>query len=187
MPAFTPPRQVIESGASGPITAIRYRYPAEADVLVRDVKPLLEAAGVDLVLNGHSHLWNRFESPSGTHYLESSNVGNSYGCFLAGGTEARRVPAGAGYPEADYPRRGDPAGLVPAMPSVFAPQRSADGRDLPCVASNDHSVFSVLDTESGTVRSYIFEAGDSASPVRLFDSFPIGRKAAFRRKPADPD
>ncbi len=44
-------------------------YPAAADILCRDVVPLLEEAGVNLVYSGHSHLWNRFVSAAGVNYL----------------------------------------------------------------------------------------------------------------------
>ena len=57
----------------------------------RDLEPLLSAAGVHLVLAGHSHLWNRFRNAAGVHWLETSNVGNTYGAF---------------------PERGDPGGLA---------------------------------------------------------------------------
>ncbi len=75
----------------------RWTYPAAGDQLLRDVEPLLAAAGVHLVLTGHSHLWNRFVSDAGVHWLETSNVGNTYG--------------------AD-PGRGDPGGLTPAVPPL---------------------------------------------------------------------
>jgi hypothetical protein len=51
---------------------------------------LLEQAGVDLVLYGHSHLWNRFVGPTGMHFLETSNVGNTYGAFW--GDQRRPLP-----------------------------------------------------------------------------------------------
>ncbi len=143
-------------------------------MLVNDVKPLLEDAGVNLVLNGHSHLWYRFQSSTGTHYLETSNVGNSYGCYVEGGGRQRKTPSGDLYPGTEYPPIDDPAGLAPLMPSVFAPMQGDDGRDLPCVASNDMTVFSILDTETGTVRSYVFDTRDPGSPVRLFDEFSLG-------------
>ena len=87
VPAYTDPVRV-DGG---------WTYPAAEDQLLRDVEPLLAAAGVHLVLNGHSHLWNRFVSDAGVHWLETSNVGNTYG--------------------AD-PGRGDPGGLTPAVPPL---------------------------------------------------------------------
>jgi 3',5'-cyclic AMP phosphodiesterase CpdA len=67
VPAYTDPVQLIERDEEGRITAVRYEYPKAADYIIRDVVPLLESAGVQLVLYGHSHLWNRFVSPSGMH------------------------------------------------------------------------------------------------------------------------
>jgi len=56
--------QVIDRDEDGNIKAVRYEYPKEADYIIRDVVPLLEAANVQLVFYGHSHLWNRFVSPA---------------------------------------------------------------------------------------------------------------------------
>ncbi len=179
VPAFSPPRQIIERTDDDTIRSIRYAYPPDLDMLVNDVKPLLEAAGVDLVLNGHSHLWNRLKSPAGTHYIQTSNVGNSLGCYVEGSGRRRQTPGGDIYPEPDYPPIGDPAGLDPVMPNVFVPMRGEGGQNLPCVSSNDMTVFSILDTGTGSVRSYIFDTRDSGSPVRLFDEFPIGRSSSM--------
>jgi hypothetical protein len=41
------------------------------------------------------------------------------------------------------------------------------------VASNDITVFSILDSASGVVRSYRFDTRDPGSPVVLFDEFPL--------------
>ncbi len=71
---------------------MRYEYPLNADYLIRDVVSLLEASDVQLVFYGHSHLWNRFRSQSGMHFLETSNVGNIYGAFV--GEKERLVPVG---------------------------------------------------------------------------------------------
>jgi len=60
----------------------RWEYPRERDQLLGDVEPLLAAAGVELVLTGHNHVWNRFRSDAGVHWLETSNVGWSYGTPL---------------------------------------------------------------------------------------------------------
>jgi hypothetical protein len=64
------------------IKSVRYGYPVENSYLIRDILLLLEGASVELVLFGHSYLWNRFEGPTGVHYLETSNVGNSYGAYV---------------------------------------------------------------------------------------------------------
>ncbi|MEV4536084.1 hypothetical protein AB0J82_19900 [Asanoa sp. NPDC049518] len=125
----------------------RFAYPIENDVVLRDLAPLFGTAGVDLVLNGHNHLWNRFRDAAGVNWLESSNVGNSYGAF---------------------PERGDPGGLAPVLPTV-APLTDPAGTPLPYVADDDVTVFSVLDSAAGAVRSYRFDTRDPDGPVVLFD------------------
>lgn len=151
-PPFTAPIQWIERDASGRITAIRYDYPKQDDHLIRDLEPLFEEAGVDLVFYGHSHLWNRFVGETAIHFFESSNVGNSYGAYL-GNDRRGSVP-----PElADvYDASGEPYGLTPITPNI-RPFTGADGTPQPYVASNDITVFSILDTGSDTVGSYYFD------------------------------
>lgn len=97
VPAFTTPVPVYDYAPDGRLTSVRYEYPLENDYIARDLAPLLEAAGVNLVLYGHSHLWNRFTAPSGTHYLETSNVGNSYGAFWQ--NRRRPVPTALDNPD----------------------------------------------------------------------------------------
>ncbi|MBV9385178.1 MAG: metallophosphoesterase, partial [Chroococcidiopsidaceae cyanobacterium CP_BM_ER_R8_30] len=53
VPPYTDPEQVIDRDTNGNIKAMRYEYPQDADYLIRDVVPLLEASGVQLVLYGH--------------------------------------------------------------------------------------------------------------------------------------
>ncbi|PRC54561.1 metallophosphoesterase, partial [Mycobacterium sp. ITM-2017-0098] len=79
MPPFAHPQRTDEVDDYGDLVGIRYDYPAAENILLRDVVPMLEDAGVNLVYNGHSHLWNRFVSGNGVNYLEASNTGNSYG------------------------------------------------------------------------------------------------------------
>ena len=110
VPPYTDPRHFATTN-TGKITSIRYEYPIKDDYIIRDVVPLLEKANVQLVFYGHSHLWNRFMSPSGMHFLETSNVGNSYGAFV--GDLKRNVPTG--YKE-HYAATGDPNGLEPIIP-----------------------------------------------------------------------
>ncbi|MEN9220726.1 MAG: metallophosphoesterase family protein [Thermostichales cyanobacterium SRBZ-1_bins_19] len=168
VPPFTDPIPVIHRDPQGQVTGVSYRYPPERDYLQRDLVPLLEQAGTHLVYYGHCHLWNRFLSPRGVHYLESSNVGNSYGA--AWGGPQRYVPL-------DYPDpltiAGDPGGLAPCLPSL-APVYSANQVPLPYVASNEITVFTILDTETGSVDSYRFHTRQPNSPVILFDRFVIG-------------
>ncbi|UBF25329.1 metallophosphoesterase [Kovacikia minuta CCNUW1] len=167
VPAYTDPVQVVERNLEGAVTAVRYEYPKQADYLVRDVVPLLEAAGVQLVFYGHSHLWNRFLSSSGMHFLETSNVGNSYDAYV--GDRARPVPAAN---TADYAPLGNPNGLLPIVPSI-APLLDSSGDPLPYIASNDITVFSILYTDTGTLSSYYFDTRKPESTVIQFDEFKL--------------
>ncbi|MEA5594630.1 metallophosphoesterase family protein [Rivularia sp. UHCC 0363] len=167
VPAYTNPVQTIEKDDSGKITAIRYEYPIEKDYLIRDIVPLLEKNKVQLVFYGHSHLWNRFRSPSGMHFLESSNVGNNYGAYV--GDKKRNVPQG--YKE-KYIQVGDPNGLEPIMPSI-KPLTGEDGKSTPYIASNEITVFSILDTGNGEVSSYYFDTTKPGDKVIKFDNFKL--------------
>ncbi|NEP56895.1 MAG: metallophosphoesterase family protein [Symploca sp. SIO2G7] len=168
VPAYTDPVQITERDAEGNIQAVRYEYPKAKDYIIRDVMPLLEKAKVQLVYYGHSHLWNRFVSPSGMHFLESSNVGNTYGAAYKGNKQ-RTVPEG--YQE-DYTALGDPNGLEPIIPNLL-PVFGEDNQPLPYIASNDITVFSILDTDTGTVSSYRFDTRNLKSVVVKFDEFKL--------------
>ncbi len=74
VPAYTNPVQIIERDPEGKITGVRYEYPKDSDYIHRDLIPLLEAAHVQFVLYGHSHLWNRFVSPSGIRVSASQTL-----------------------------------------------------------------------------------------------------------------
>jgi len=165
VPAYTNPIPVIERGETGDITSIRYEYPKTADYLVRDVIPLLEAAHVHLVFYGHCHLWNRFTSSQNMHFLETSNVGNSYGAAWCG--NIRKVPVG--YLE-DYAAIGNPNGLEPVVPAI-APLMGEDGQPKPYIASNEITIFSIFEVDSGKVSSYRFDTKIHNSPVIKFDEF----------------
>jgi hypothetical protein len=175
VPAYTDPVQLIERDEDGRITAVRYEYPKAADYIIRDVIPLLETAGVQLVLYGHSHLWNRFVSPSGMHFLETSNVGNTYGAYL--GNKKRPVPIGY---QAEYAATGDPNGLESVVPTL-APLQGEDNQPLPYIASNDITAFSILDTGTGTVSSYRFDTRLPKSEVVKFDEFKIAQPLETRK------
>lgn len=166
VPAYTDPVQIIERD-DGKIKAVRYEYPKDADYIIRDVVPLLETADVQLVFYGHSHLWNRFVSPNGMHFLETSNVGNTYGA--AWGERKREVPTG--YHE-DYVKQGNPNGLEPIVPAI-APLLGEDGKPMPYIASKDITVFSIFDTGKGTVSSYRFDTRKPDSEVVKFDEFKL--------------
>jgi hypothetical protein len=167
VPAYTDPVQTVDRTDNGEIKMVRYEYPKEQDYIIRDVVPLLEKSGVQLVFYGHSHLWNRFVSASGMHFLESSNVGNSYGAFM--GKKRRFVPPAF---QEEYTAIGDPNGLEPVIPNV-APLLGEDDRPLPYIDSNDITAFSIFDTGKGTVSSYYFDTRKPDSSVVIFDEFKL--------------
>lgn len=167
VPAYTDPVREIDRDAAGTVTAVRYTYPRDRDWLARHVVPLLEAAGIQLVFYGHSHLWNRFQSPAGTHFLETSNVGNTYGA--AWQPEPPRPIA----PEEQAVAYGDPNGLKPIVPNL-APLQDESGQALPYLASNEVSAFSLLDTATGSVTSYRLDTRTPEAAPVAFDRFTIG-------------
>ena len=129
-----------------------------------------------MVFYGHSHLWNRFRSPKGTHFLEASNVGNTYGAYM--GNKKRPVPIGYGL---DYTAVGNPNGLKPVMPTL-APLIGENQQPLPYVASNDLTTFSILDTATGLVSSYRFDTQIPNSEVIKFDEFRIAQPLKLEPK-----
>ena len=176
VPAFTDPVPVFDLSSDGSLKAIRYEYPKDKDYIIRDLIPLLEKAEAQLVFYGHSHLWNRFVSPNGMHFLESSNVGNTYGAFFA--EKKRKIPPEKpmdeeleGFQET-YAAIGDPNGLEPETPSL-KPLKNEDGNSLPYIASNDITTFSILDTGTGIISSYYFDTRKPNSEVVEFDQFQL--------------
>jgi hypothetical protein len=174
IPVFAHPVQIIDRDDNGRITSVRYEYPLENDILFNDVMPLLKEAGVDLIHSGHSHLWFRINI-DGITYVETSNVGNSYGCYMDGYKERQNTPDDSRFDARNYPRTGDPHGLSPAVPTGFSPLSDKDGIPLPCVDSNDLTVFTILDTQKGTLGSYVYDTREPESPPRLFDEVKVGR------------
>ncbi|MGF1461445.1 MAG: metallophosphoesterase [Leptolyngbyaceae cyanobacterium] len=177
IPPFTDPIRLYDRHPDGTLRAVRYEYPIQDDYIIRDLVPLLEAAGVDLVLYGHSHLWNRFVSATGMHFLETSNVGNTYGAFWQG-EQQRNVPPAKpsanfdSYQPAYYTAQGDPNGLEPIVPTL-APLIGEDGQPLPYLASNEVTAFSIFETATGTVSSYYFDTRKPNSEVIKFDEFTL--------------
>ncbi|MBD2493060.1 fibronectin type III domain-containing protein [Nostoc sp. FACHB-280] len=167
VPAYTDPIQISDRNQQNKITSVRYEYPKNADYIIRDVVPLLEAANVQLVFYGHSHLWNRFISSGGMHFLETSNVGNTYSA--AWGEKKREVPTN--YQE-KYVDLGDPNGLEPVVPNI-APILGENGQPIPYIASNNITVFSIFDTSTGKVSSYLFDTRKPDSEVIKFDEFQL--------------
>jgi Calcineurin-like phosphoesterase len=176
VPAYTNPIQQIERDSKGKVKSINYRYPKANDYIIRDVIPLLEASGVKLVFYGHSHIWNRFQSVKGTHFLETSNVGNTYGAYIDG--KKRLVPIGFG---ADYSITGDPNGLKPIIPTL-EPLLGENKQSLPYLSSNNITSFSILDTATGMVSSYRFNTEIPGSDVIKFDEFRIAQPIKSEQK-----
>jgi len=61
-------------------------------------------------------------------------------------------------------------GLEPVVPNI-APLTGEDGRVLPYIASNDITVFSILDTGNGVVSSYYFDTRQPDGDAVKFDEF----------------
>jgi hypothetical protein len=169
VPPFTNPQPRETYAEDGRLTSRYYDYPIKDDYIIRDLIPLLESAGVQLVYYGHSHLWNRFQSDSGMHFLESSNVGNSYGAHL--GDNKREIPT---YNPQNYLAIGDPNGLEPIVPNI-APLIDDAGQPLPYLASNDITAFSIFDTATGIVSSYRYDLRQPDIPAMMFDQFKLQR------------
>jgi hypothetical protein len=161
----------------GSLQSVRYDYPRERDGWHLDVEPLLERAGVDIVHHGHSHLWYRSRLPGGAHIIETSNVGNSYGAYLSGYQERGRFSwpknePPAHYDMTNYAKTGDPYGLEATTPSEFSPMEH-EGRALPTIDSNSLTVFTILESPSGWVTSYVYDIEHPDRGVRVFDRFNV--------------
>jgi hypothetical protein len=175
MPVFAEPDRIETRDADGVLTSVRYEYHPSDNMLLHDLQPLLEEAGTDLVLNGHSHLWNRFRSESGTHFLETSNTGNTYGAFDSLSNRTRPLPP-APWDADNYLSLGNPGGLEPILPSV-RPFTNPDGVPLPFVQSNDLCVFSALDTATRTVTTWVYDVKQPDVAPWVIDEFSVGRGA----------
>lgn len=173
MPQFADPQRIEETDAEGDVVGVRYEYPATENELLYDLQPLLEDAGVDLVHNGHSHLWNRFVSDNGTtNWLETSNTGNSYGAYHPLSGRSRPVPPAPWVAE-NYWAQDNPGGLAPVVPNV-APYSTNDGVALPFVQNNNLAVFTKFDTGSGEVTTYSYDVRTPDAAPRVIDVFTIG-------------
>ena len=185
--------------AAKQVKFVRYEYPLAGDQWLTDIEPLLLAANVRLVHTGHSHLWNRCVVGK-LNYLETANVGNSFGAMFfetpQTGTSANQGPRGtqpgntawrnatvAATPQrtklewqaSDYPTFGEPQKRAMVMPNIMNPMKTMEARptDLPFIASNLLTAFSVLDTATGLVASYVFDTRTEAGAVTKFDEFSI--------------
>ena len=166
VPPYTEPQQKPDY-QNGEMRSLYYDYPIKNDYIIRDLVPLLESAGVQLVYYGHSHLWNRFKSNSGMHFLESSNVGNSYGAHV--GNNPRPIPT---YNPENYAAIGNPNGLDPVIPNID-PLINEAGQPMAYIASDDITVFSVFNTKTGTVSSYRYDTRQPGSDAVKFDEFKL--------------
>lgn len=175
MPHFAHPVRLEERDSAGEVTGVRYDYPSKENILLHDVAPLFEGAGVDLVLGGHSHLWSRFTSEAGVHYLETSHAGSTHGAFdRSSGLQRARPPRL--WNMHDALPQGDPGGLDPVTPSI-SPLRGVADQPLPYVADPELSVFSVLTVSAdagAVVESYVYDTRTPEIPARAFDSFELG-------------
>lgn len=171
MAPFAHPRRIEERNDDGDLVGVRYEYPAAENILVRDLQPLLEDAGVDLVHNGHSHLWNRFRSDVGVNYLEASNTGNSYGAYHPLSGRSRPVPPSPWNAD-NYLAQGNPGGLEAIVPTI-APLRNAAGTPLPFIADSRYVVFQALDTGTGLVTSWYIDMQNPDAGAVKFDQFAL--------------
>jgi hypothetical protein len=175
MPVFAEPDRIETRDATGALTSVRYEYHPSDNMLLHDLQPLLESAGTDLVLNGHSHLWNRYRSEGGTNWMETSNTGNTYGAFDGLSNRTRPLPP-APWNADNYLALGNPGGLEPILPSI-KPFTNPDGVPLPFVQSNDLCVFTALDTGTRTVTSWVYDVKQPDVAPWVIDTFTIGRGA----------
>jgi hypothetical protein len=172
---------------AGIITNIYYTYPRDKDVWFNDIEPLLNAHGVQLYATGHSHLWNRLRSPGGLNMIETAHYGNSFGAGYEDEYYRQTRAPWARYPgdprggfvvgpdPADYPVSGEPQDRPILFPTVFNPETVLEGepRPLPFVDANGRlGVFTVLDTGTGLVRSWVYNYLTNGEPV-LFDEFSL--------------
>ena len=182
VPAFTDPVMVENRDDSGKLDSVQYEYPKENDYIIRDLIPLLEASDTQLVFYGHSHLWNRFVDNNGLNFLETSNVGNSYGAHV--GENLREVPSDEAAAAEDlkpfeqiYDAVGDPNGLMSVVGTI-APLKDDEGNALPYIASNEITSFTIFDTGTGLLSSYYFDTTRPDSEVVKFDEFKINMRAS---------
>lgn len=158
------------------IIHVRYEYPRSTDTWKQVVEAAAHRNGAEIIHVGHSHAWWRVETEEGVPVIETSNVGNSYGAYYEGyrgrGDEDRNTwPVGdERWDQSNYTDYGDPYGADLIQPSNFAPMIH-DGEPMPVITSNDLSAFTILETASGRVTSYIFDAKDPDSEPVVFDEF----------------
>jgi len=173
--------EVLPLAEAGRITSVTYDYPLEDCIWRRDIEPLLIENDVHLVYSGHSHLWNRTRV-GGLNYLESSNYSRTsppgFQDFRERGGNIP-LPGGPDGPVGpdpeNYPATGDPFGREPYFPNIVNPLFALEESEtaLPFHSSSSISVFTILDSGTGTIRSYAFDTRSPESEPLLFDEFAI--------------
>lgn len=169
---------------AGRMRYVKYDYPLSKDLWRGDIEPLLTAAGVQLVQVGHSHLWCR-SKVGNMHYIETSNVGNSYGAYVSNLAPRRSGPptdaqvaslTSLRWNPDDYPREDDPHDRPMALPTLRNPQVELAGatQNVPFLTSNDITAYTVFDTGTGLVTSYAFDTRYPARDPIKFDEFKLG-------------
>ncbi|MEL6187791.1 MAG: metallophosphoesterase, partial [Myxococcota bacterium] len=185
--------QIVEAARLGLIESVWYQY-RRADDLWLGVEAELLQAGAHLVHTGHSHTWNRSYVDAATghrlNYIETSNVGNTFG---PSASYNPRVPwAREFYPDpmsdmtrdpsfwdpSDYARIGDPHGrpdVTPSRSPEVDVMRDIEGaaEGLPFISSNRITVFTILDSSDGSVRSYAHDTQYPRSRAIEVDCFPL--------------
>ena len=169
-PPFGEPERIEEHDDAGRLIGIRYEYAHARNDFYRHVMPMLERAGVQLVLSGHSHVWNRFVS-GGTHYLEASHAGDTHGAHTVRNRNARPIPPHP-WNSDEYVAYGDPYGAEPVAPNV-APLTFPDGEPMPYVADQRQTMFQLLDTHAGEVTTWRAEVGAELPEPVLMDRFTL--------------
>lgn len=157
-----------------------FAYPKSEDLIAKYLVPLMEQNHVNLLFEGHTHIWNRFKTESGLNVLETSNVGNSYGGFDRTDDNQRPDIPSAFLENSDrselqkywdindFALSGDLYGNEPVYPNI----KDLPGKK-PYLASETITAFSIIDTLSGCVDSYYFDTEKPDSPVVKFDSFKL--------------
>lgn len=180
MPHFADPVAIEEKNEADEVIGIRYEYPASGNQLLTSLSPLIDTENtpVDLVFNGHSHLWNRFRSEHGVNYIETSNVGNSYGAYHELSEDNPRPVPPAPWDAENYLPLGSPGGLEPIAPSENPlPAAKDPSRPAPYLTSNDRSVFTGFNSATGVVSSWVFDATRPDEAPVLLDEFSLRDEA----------
>lgn len=181
VPAFTNP---VAGMVKDPVTGadmVIYNYPKEQDQIENYVMPLLKKSNTDFLFNAHSHVWCRFVTDDGMNVMETSNVGNNYGGYYRGSAARSEIPSvfmdgdervalREYFPEEDYPKDGDLFGLRPEYPNV-----KSLPDNMPYLASDTITAFTLLDTKNNRIDSYMFDTEAPKRGAILFDSVPVSR------------